>query len=87
MDILENELPRLLWQCRRGMLELDLILNAFVKNVYISLNEQEKTAFQCLLKCSDPEIYTWIMGHDQPENEELLQIVRIIQHHHAAPSI
>ncbi len=32
-------LSRLLWQSRRGMLELDLMLEPFVTEVYFSLSE------------------------------------------------
>jgi antitoxin CptB len=44
---------RLLWASRRGMLELDLILAPFVKDVYDSLEEDDKLRFEVLLECED----------------------------------
>ena len=44
----ETERSRLLWQCRRGMLELDAMLQAFMDNAYDELTEQQQMAFEIL---------------------------------------
>jgi succinate dehydrogenase flavin-adding protein (antitoxin of CptAB toxin-antitoxin module) len=36
-----------LWQCRRGMLELDLLLNNFVEKKASALTEQQKKLLNC----------------------------------------
>ena len=36
----QSELNRLFWQSRRGMLELDVLLVPFVKEVYPGLDEE-----------------------------------------------
>ena len=41
------------WQCRRGMLELDLLLNNFVDKKVNTLSEQEKQSFELLLSYPD----------------------------------
>ncbi|MBT8134773.1 MAG: succinate dehydrogenase assembly factor 2, partial [Gammaproteobacteria bacterium] len=37
------------WQCRRGMLELDLLLNNFVEKKARTLTDQQKQSFELLL--------------------------------------
>ena len=79
-NMLDN-IPRLQWACRRGMLELDLILGNFLRNGYPTLNEDDKHRFVALLECADPELFAWLMGHAQPEDQELMTIVEIIRSH------
>lgn len=67
------------WHCRRGMLELDLILERFI-NAYINkLTEQQLTALENLLLYPDPDLYAWLMGDDKPPQKELLDIVTFIR--------
>ena len=69
------------WQCRRGMLELDLILNRFYKNSIDSLTESELSSFENLLEQQDPDLYAWLMGYESPPEKELLEIVTYIRLH------
>ncbi len=52
---------RLQWQCRRGMLELDLLLNRFFQQQYDKLTTQQQHDFEALLRVSDAELYAWFM--------------------------
>jgi antitoxin CptB len=70
---------RLLWACRRGMLELDLILAPFVENVYDSLEENDKLRFQVLLECEDQSLFMWFMKRDDPTNPDMQRIVQLIR--------
>ena len=38
MKPLQEKIKRLRWQCRRGMLELDLLLGAFLDQYYLNLS-------------------------------------------------
>lgn len=51
---------RLRWQCRRGMLELDVILNRFVDQHWQSLDENLKSEFELLLVCADQQLQGWL---------------------------
>lgn len=51
----DEELRRLSWRCRRGLLELDIVLNRFSKNHLRRLNKQELVAFDSLLDMPDNE--------------------------------
>ncbi|KTD11175.1 Antitoxin CptB [Legionella gratiana] len=78
--MLDNkEKARLAWHCRRGMLELDLILQRFLEKHLDLLSNNELEAFNNLLSCTDPELFAWLMGHDEPQDKELKKIVAIIR--------
>ena len=70
---------RLLWACRRGMLELDLILASFVENVYDALEDNDKLRFQVLLECEDQSLFMWFMKRDDPTDPDMRRIVQIIR--------
>ena len=76
-----NDLSRLKWACRRGMLELDVLLGNFLDQAYSALPNHQKEAFIHLLECTDPEIFAWLMGHDIPIDPELQQITEVIRNH------
>ena len=76
-----HHLPRLKWACRRGMLELDVLLGNFLDKAYMGLPDEEKVLFVRLLDAPDPELFNWLMGKDMPLDPETGRIVEIIRHH------
>lgn len=70
---------KIIWQCRRGMLELDLLLNKFIDKKIATLDEKQLIAFERLLGTSDPELYSWLMDTEKPHDKEMLAIVKLIQ--------
>ena len=72
---------KLIWRCRRGMLELDLMLSSFVDHHFDCLNEQQSMMFERLLSQADPDIYAWLMGYETPDDEELREIVSVVRAH------
>lgn len=52
----------LAWHCRRGMLELDILLNDFVNHHFQELTEQEYRIFEKLLTYHDQELIEILMG-------------------------
>lgn len=70
---------RLQWQCRRGMLELDIILGNYLRNNFMSLSAAEKIDFENLLSCQDQDLFNWLVHKQQPTVPTLVPIVsRII---------
>ena len=59
MNFSELELNRLRWRCRRGMLELDLLLLPFFDEVFSELNADEQAVFVRLLEQDDPDLLQW----------------------------
>ena len=79
--MMSEELPsikKLSWQCRRGMLELDLILKQFLDNDYIHLNYNEKLLFNELLGHNDQDLQQWLLNKTSPVDSRLLKIIDLI---------
>jgi len=74
-----RQLSRLRWQCRRGMLELDLLLNQFLDTAYADLTEPQRQDFVRLLRYQDQIIHDWLMGQAVPAEPALRDLVRRIQ--------
>ncbi len=70
---------KLRWGCRRGMLELDLLLVDFFDNSYDDLSMEEKFVFQDLLIEADQTLLGYFMGHEIPEDKEILNVVQKIR--------
>jgi len=66
-----------LWQCRRGMLELDLLLTKYCDQGYEMLDSEGKNRFIQLLKYPDPILYEWLIAESAPQavSPELQNVV------------
>jgi antitoxin CptB len=49
---------QLYWQCRRGNLELDLLLKNYLENNYPHADELERQRFVELLKLDDEDLFS-----------------------------
>ena len=63
-----RERERIRWHCRRGMLELDLVLDAFLERHLDGLDENGIEAFNALLMRTDPELLDLVMGRGEGRN-------------------
>lgn len=70
---------RLRWQCRRGMLELDVILQSFFDSKFHSLTDEEQQAFERLLSQPDPILYSWLLGFEKTSDPSLIKIIELIK--------
>ena len=52
-----SEMNRLRWKCRRGTLELDLLLQQFLDRDYATLDGPAQQAFEALLEAGDEELW------------------------------
>ncbi|MAZ38742.1 MAG: hypothetical protein CMF49_01355 [Legionellales bacterium] len=75
-----DEISKLYWAARRGMLELDIFLMPFVKNVYQYLSHDEQVNFQAFLSCTDMELYYWLTEKEPAPAQYLDLVNRIIQY-------
>ena len=65
----DSELKKVLWRCRRGTKELDLILGNFVESRYRSLDSALREQFDKLLKIQDPVLADWLCFDQSPDSE------------------
>ena len=81
-----EELSRMRWAARRGMLELDLVLEPFVTARYTGLSASDRQRFQKLMLSEDQDLFAWFIERAQPDDEELAGIVsQILQFTHTPP--
>lgn len=57
-----SELARIRWRCRRGLMELEIVLERFLRTHYPSLDEAGRAAFDDLLAYSDAEFWQLVGG-------------------------
>lgn len=74
----ELEIRRLRWQCRRGMLELDHLLDRFLDLGYRDLSPARRLVFVRLLGEQDQRLSDWFMSRAEPPDADLRDLVRHI---------
>jgi antitoxin CptB len=74
----DADFNRLCWHSRRGMLELDLVLEPFVKQQFRQLSELNQQRYEQLLECEDQDLFSWFLGRIRPQDEEIASIVDTI---------
>ena len=76
-DLRESE--RIRWHCRRGMLELDLVLGRFLERHFDALDASGVDAFTALLERTDPELLDLVMGHAQARAGNEVRVLALIR--------
>ncbi len=77
----EAVLQRVRWRCRRGLLELDILLGRFVEARYLQLNESEKLIFEEFLDMPDNPLWDMVSGRKEAisvEQAVLLEKIRSV---------
>jgi antitoxin CptB len=74
-----SELDRVRWHCRRGMLELDLVLARFVERHLVELPPDQLAAFKALLDHSDSALWDLVSGRLDPEPGATATIVGLLR--------
>jgi antitoxin CptB len=73
------ELDRVRWQCRRGLLELDLVLAAFVERHFERLDASQRQVFKELLDHPDNDLLDLVMGRCEsrdPRHKPVVELLR-----------
>jgi antitoxin CptB len=74
-----GEHGRLRWRCRRGMLELDLVLSRFADSALERLSQSQRESLQRLLELPDNDLWDMVTGKSQapdPGSAEVLEYLR-----------
>lgn len=74
-----KELERARWRCRRGLLELDIVLLRFMDKYYAQLNETELHQFNELLALSDNELWDLIGKKKKIQKDEVQHVLHLLQ--------
>ncbi|MBC8023211.1 MAG: succinate dehydrogenase assembly factor 2 [Burkholderiales bacterium] len=66
---------RLKWRSRRGLLELDIILERFWKNAGDELDAADASALEALLRLPDNDLLDLVMGRAETPDAHLRAMV------------
>ena len=69
---------KILWQCRRGLWELDAILIQFVEQNFDDLDISNQNLFKELLSYEDVEVFDLLVNQKEPEDINIKPLVDII---------
>ena len=61
-----SDFDRIRWRCRRGLLELDLVLTAFLERGYGRLDAGQRQLFNELLDEPDNDLLDLALGRCEP---------------------
>ena len=73
------DLDRIRWRCRRGLLELDLILKRFLEVHFDQLDARQRELFDQLLDQPDNDLLDWALGLGEPDDPRYLPVVQLLR--------
>ncbi len=63
---LSTEPGKLRWRCRRGIKELDVLLERYMDQRFCAASPRERDAFRRLLETEDTFLYAYCLGQSPP---------------------
>lgn len=72
------ELKKLRWRCRRGMRELDQLLDRWLERQWRQSPTAERAVFLRLLDTEDDTLWRWFLGHEVSSDVEIAALVEKI---------
>ena len=78
-DTLDAEARRLLWRCRRGMKELDVLLERYVRSELAGASSQDRATLDQLLELPDPVLADHLFGHTPVIDPRMASLVAAIR--------
>ncbi len=79
-DLVAERRDGIAWRCRRGLLELDLLLGGFWAARRATLRPEANAAFERLLALPDMTIVDMLHGRMQAGDAELARLIEGLQH-------
>ena len=72
-------LGRLRWDCRRGMLELDIVLARFMEQNFERLTPLEVDVFKGLLAYSDPDLWGLLQSDETGVDDNVRRVLLLLR--------
>jgi antitoxin CptB len=76
------DLARLRWRCRRGMHELDGVLESFAQSSLATLDADDFALFERILDLPDPELVAYLLGRSAPADPDIARLIERIRSSH-----
>ena len=74
---MEN-LQKLVWRCRRGTKELDVLMHKFLDHHYQTAAPELQHAFENMLNMQDPELYDLLIGKQVSPDQNINKVIEYI---------
>ena len=74
-----KEFERARWRCRRGLLELDIVLQRFMDQYYAQLDQQGLEQFERLLSLPDNDLWDLISERKTPADRSVQTVLELLQ--------
>ena len=79
-SVMPNQVDsQLRWRCRRGMLELDILLNGFIEKQYSQLGVEQKNILNQVLDYPDQLLYDLLLGHMESSDNSVSELITAIR--------
>ena len=72
---------KVIYRARRGLKEIDVYFDPYVKNYYLSADAGEKALFAELVEQEDPDLLDWFMEVGEPPRPELKAFIVKLKHY------
>jgi antitoxin CptB len=69
---------RLRWQCRRALLELDLVFARFLENEFDRLTDGQLADLEDLLRCEDHELWAMVNGSEPCRDDRWKEMIGLL---------
>lgn len=79
---LDAKIRQMRWRCRRGILEVEMILQPYFERHALTLVTERKEIMDQLLACADTDLMAWFTGGQLPAEPELSAFVQEILNEH-----
>lgn len=66
---------KVIYRARRGLKEIDVYFDPYVKQYYLQADAHEKAMFAELVEQEDPDLLDWFMEVSPPPRPELLEFI------------
>lgn len=74
-----NLQARMRWRCRRGMLELDIVLQRFIDKHYAQLDACQLRQFEILLSLPDHDLWAMIVCKKDTPGDAFLPLLKLLR--------
>ncbi len=73
-----SQRSRLIWRCRRGIREMDILLLDYLETHYDTATVENQNTFEELLEENDLDILSWMMEKTSPD-EKYIKLIKFIR--------
>ena len=72
---------KLIWASRRGLLELDLLLEPYIRSEFNKMSDFDQTNLYEFLKLDDDELFDFFLGSKEVPQQFLAVVSEVLEFH------